>query len=103
MSLTYVLPENSALYGDKAYNDQVAEQFLKNDRLTLVPVRKKNMIPHDLMTEYELMHYRKGIETVNSQLESMGMQRLKARTNAGFDIKVQASLIALLHTQLLAN
>jgi len=33
----------------------------------------------------------------------MALDRLHARTNAGFDIKVQASLIALWHTQILAN
>jgi hypothetical protein len=33
----------------------------------------------------------------------MGLQRLKARTNGGFDIKVHAALIALWHTQATAN
>jgi hypothetical protein len=35
------------------------------------------------------------IETINSQLESMGIERLHARTNLGFEIKVHASLLAL--------
>ncbi len=47
--------------------------------------------------------YRKGIETVNSQLESMGLEHLRARTNEGFEIKAHASLIALRHTQAMAN
>jgi len=34
-----------------------------------------------------LKHYRKGIETRNSQLEKMGIERLYARTNTGFEIK----------------
>jgi hypothetical protein len=33
----------------------------------------------------------------------MAVDHLRARTNAGFDIKVHASLIALWHTQILAN
>jgi hypothetical protein len=53
--------------------------------------------------EYDLRLYRKRIETVNSQLESLGLQHLRARTNEGFDIKVHASLIALWHTQTLEN
>ena len=35
------------------------------------------------------------IETVNSQLESMGLQRLHARSDAGRGLKVHASLLAL--------
>ena len=58
---------------------------------------------HDSADEYDLRLYRKSIETVNSQLESMGLERLRACTNNGFDIKVQASLIALWHTQAMAN
>ena len=37
---------------------------------------------------------RSSIETVNSQLESMGLQRLHARFNAGRELKVHASLLA---------
>jgi len=33
-------------------------------------------------------------------LEKMGMQHLHARTNAGFDIKVHASLLALTCTNM---
>ncbi len=35
------------------------------------------------------------IETVNSQLEKMGLQRIYARTNEGIVLKVLASLTAL--------
>jgi len=38
------------------------------------------------------------IETVNSQLEKMGLQRLHTRTNEGFALKVLASLVALTFT-----
>lgn len=48
----------------------------------------------------ELQDYRHTIETVNSQLESMGTQRLRARTNIGFDLKVQASVLALICTNM---
>ena len=102
--LSYELPTGSAIYGDKAYNDGDAEGILEIDGVRLIPVRRKNMKKqHDWADEYDLRQYRKGIETVNSQLESMGINRLRARTNDGFFIKVQASLLALWHTQAIAN
>ena len=58
---------------------------------------------HEWTDEYDLRLYRTSIETVNSQLESLGFQRLRARTNEGFDTKVHASLIALWYTQALDN
>ena len=102
--LTIDLPKGAALYGDKAYNDATGERFLLDDGgMRLVPIRKNNMKPHEWADEYDLRLYRKSIETVNSQLESMGLERLKARTHRSFDIKVQASLIALWHTQTMVN
>jgi hypothetical protein len=51
---------------------------------------------------FALKRYRHGIESVNTQLESMGAQHLKARTNQslasqGF-VKVYASLLAIIYT-----
>jgi hypothetical protein len=46
------------------------------------------MRPHAwFMDDIELRAYRHTIETVNSQLEKMGIERLDARTNAGFELK----------------
>lgn len=103
--LTVNLPEGSSLFADKAYNDtQAAEPILAQDGVRLIPIRKENMkAQHGWADEYDLRLYRKGIETVNSQLASMGIDHLRARTLTGFDIKVFASLIALWHTQLIAN
>lgn len=101
--LSVDLPAGATLYGDKAYNCAAAETLLAAEQLRLIPIRRANMQPHDWADEYDLRLYRKSIETVNSQLESMGIQHLRARTNEGFAIKVQASLIALWHTQMLAN
>jgi hypothetical protein len=47
------------------------------------------------ITDVDLRHYRFRIESFNSQLVNMGIQRLHARTSAGFDRKIQASLLAL--------
>lgn len=101
--LTVDLPQGASVYGDKGYNDAAAEAFVALDGLRLIPIRKKNMAPHDWADDYDLRLYRKNVETVNSQLESMGVEHLRARTNEGLDIKVHASLIALWHAQALAN
>jgi len=53
------------------------------------------MPPHLWVDELGLRAFRKTIETVNSQREAMGIQRLKARTTAAFELKVHASLLAL--------
>lgn len=101
--LTADLPAGASLYGDKAYNDALAENTLNLDGLRLIPIRKKNMPPHVWTDELALEEYRKGIETVNSQLESRGLLHLRARTHEGFQIKVHASLLALWHTQTMDN
>ena len=50
------------------------------------------MRPHAwFMDAIELRAYRHTIERVNSQLEKMGIERLYARTNAGFELKVHAT------------
>lgn len=101
--LTVALPAGASLYGDKAFNSRPDEAALALDGLRLIPIRKKNMQPHHWLDDLHLQEYRHGIETVNSQLESMGLERLRARTNAGFVLKVHSSLLALYHTQLLAT
>ena len=68
-----------------------------------LPEGAKNMQLHEWTDEYDLRLYRTSIETVNSQLENLGLQRLRARTNEGFDIKMHASLIALWYTLALDN
>ena len=61
----------------------------------LIAARRTNMPPNEWHDEMNLKHYRKTIETVTSPMEKIGLQRLHARTNAGFEIPVQASLFAL--------
>jgi len=101
--LTVELPEGACLYGDKALNSGPDEAALALEGLRVIPIRKKNMRPPAWLDELHLRQYRHGIETVNSQLESMGLERLRARTNAGFVLKVHSSLLALYHTQLIAT
>ncbi|MBA3712189.1 MAG: IS982 family transposase [Pyrinomonadaceae bacterium] len=94
--LTAALPAGAKVFGDKGYhsaNDEAS--ILKDVGVRLIPIRKKHMTPHEWADEFDLRRYRKTIETVNSQLERMGIEQLYARSNAGFDIKVHASLLAL--------
>lgn len=100
--LCYVLPQGACVYGDKGYNSSEDERaLLAETGVKLIPARRKDMKEQNTLSEvFALQRYRKGIETVNSQLESMGIQRLKARTNEGFFIKVHASLFALICTNL---
>ena len=94
--LTYGLPEGATTYGDKAYNSAQDEATILADTgVRLVPIRKANRRPNRWADQLALLAQRQAIETLNSQLEAMGGQRLHARTNAGLEVKVQASLLAL--------
>jgi hypothetical protein len=95
--LAVVLPPGARLLGDKAYNSAADEASLFADTcVRLVPRRRVNMAPHAcFLDDIEVHLYRHTIETVNSQLEKMGIERLHARTNLGLELKVHASLIAL--------
>lgn len=93
--LSYELPAAAKLLGDKAFNDATAEATLLENGLRLVPIRRSNMQPNTWDDDYDLRHYRRRIETVISQLEAMGLERLRATTLGGLAIKINASLLAL--------
>ncbi len=70
--------------------------ILEEVGVLVVPISKKNIKVQNLIGEmFGLARYRRRIETVNSQLESMGIQRLRARTRGGFEIENHAPLLAL--------
>jgi len=54
-----------------------------------VVTRKANMVPNCPANDALIAQHRK-------RTEPMGLQRLRARTNEGFFLKVQASLLALI-------
>jgi len=59
------------------------------------------MRPHAwFMDAIEVRAYRHTIETVNRQLEKMGIERLPRGANAGFELKAHATLIALICTNM---
>ena len=94
--LTAGLPAGGSVYADKAYNSAADEaSILADTGVRLVPQRRANMRPNLWADKLAIRECRKRIESLNSQLEAMGVQRLRARTNAGFELKVHASLLAL--------
>ncbi|MGQ9895666.1 MAG: IS982 family transposase [Roseiflexus sp.] len=98
--LAFALPEGARLCGDTADNAADDEQTIQAETgVRLIAVRKATRAPHAwLLDALEVRAYRHTIETVTSQLEQMGVERLRARTNAGLELKVHASLIALVCT-----
>jgi len=99
--LLYCLPPGAWAYADKAYNSASDEAtILAETGVRLVPIRKDNMLPNTAAERAGLRTFRTTIETVNSQAEAMGLQRRRARTNAGFDLKVHASVLALACTNM---
>lgn len=101
----FVLPQGAKVYGDKAFNSAADEAtILQETGVEVIPIRRKNMKEQNsLAATFALQRYRHQIETLNSHLESMGLQRLKARTNPGLFIKLHASLLALLFSNATSN
>ncbi len=91
------LPTGAVVYADKGYNSGEDEAWIEGETgVRLTPRRRDNMAPNTLAETFGLARYRGRIETVYSQLEAWGTQRLHARTHEGWTIKVLASLFALL-------
>jgi hypothetical protein len=97
--LTWLLPPWCWLLGDKGYNAEADEATIwEETTVRFVPIRKANMEPNTIDERVALRKHRKAVESVNSQLERMGVERLYARTNVGFELKFQASLLAVTFT-----
>jgi hypothetical protein len=93
--LTYGLPDGATVYGDKGDNAAPDEATILADTgVRLVPIRKANMRPNRWADKLALREYRQRIETLDSQLEAMGLERLRARTNPGLELKVHAAVLA---------
>jgi len=96
------LPVGSVVVADKGYiSDQDQQLSYIHGRVRLVPKQRRHMTGNTPEDAALIRAHRSRIETVNSQLEKMGLQRLHARTNAGFALKVLASLLALAFTNVL--
>jgi hypothetical protein len=94
--LTVGRPPAASTDGDKTDNSAKDEASLLADTgVRLAPRRKANMAPNLWADRLALRAHRPRIETSTSQLAAMGIQRLRARPNPGFELKVHASLFAL--------
>jgi hypothetical protein len=101
--LAFCLPAGAALFGDKGFIAAAdAKTLLAETGVRLVTPKRKNMAPNTWADDYDLAHFRKRIESVYSQLEAMGVQRLHARTNLGFELKAFASILALAFSNIIS-
>jgi len=93
--LTHGLPAGATVYGDQGDNAAADEATILADTgIRLVPVRRANMAPTRWADKLALRADRTRIETLFSQLAAMGVQRLRARTNPGLQLKLHAALLA---------
>jgi DDE family transposase len=98
--MTYDLPSGARVYADKGYVSALVKRTLRptlrREGVHLIAKAKKSMKRDNTFEEWcGLRNFRQRIESANSQLKSMGIQDLHARTDAGLSIKVLASLLAL--------
>lgn len=101
--LAFGLPAGASLFGDKGFiSADDAKSLLADTGVRLVTPKRKNMAPNAWADDYDLARYRKRIESVYSQMEAMGVQRLHARTNLGFDLKAFASVLALAFSNIIS-
>lgn len=96
------LPPGSQVFADGAYINFEDQMIALTDRIRLVAKTHSRITFQNTPLERALIkRYRARIESQHSVLEKMGVQRLHAVTQAGFGIKVYASLVALAITILM--
>jgi hypothetical protein len=90
------LPEGSFVFGDGAYISREHEILAFLGGIRLIPERHMQMNHQNPEWQMlKLKRYRAKIESQHGVLETMGVQRLRAVTPAGFALKVYASLAVL--------
>jgi Transposase DDE domain len=92
------LPENSELYGDKAYNDYRQEDLLAEcERIALLPIRKARSKRADQPHQAFLKaHIRQKIENAFSQLTHLFPKRIHATDVEGFLLKLFLFVLAFM-------
>jgi len=89
------LPEDSFVTGDKAYNDYMIEDLMREAGIELLPLRKKNSLrPVPAYMTYFQASIRKVIETTGSLIERLLPKSLHAVTARGFELKVALFVLA---------
>lgn len=104
--LTFGLPDGASVYADKGYISAPTKRALRPTArrphgVKLVALHRKGMKENTFEEWCGMKLYpRQSVESANSQLVSMGIQHLHARTDQGIAIKVLASLLALACTNI---
>ena len=89
------LPEHSWVTGDKAYNDYMVEDIMREAGLELLPFRKKNSLrPVPPFMFYLQSTVRKMVETTGSLIERLLPKSIHAVTAKGFELKVALFVLA---------
>ena len=90
------LPENSIVYGDKAYSNYEIEDLLRETgNIHLMPVRKKNLKrQYPPYVEYLQKKGRKMVETAGSLITKLFPKSIHAVTSAGFELKIFLFILA---------
>lgn len=90
------LPKGSILFGDKAYNSyEIEEVLLERDAISLLPKRKKNQKRQlEPLQEWLLGKKRNRIETSFSSIVSRMPRTIRARSEAGFYLKITLFILA---------
>jgi len=89
------LPEQSWITGDKAYNNYVIEDVIREAGLELLPMRKNNSLrPVPPFMTYLQASVRKIVETTGSLIERLLPKSIHAVTAKGFELKVALFVLA---------
>jgi len=91
----FSVPEGSSVHGDKAYNVYAVEDELKERKIDLMPIRKKNSTrKRDSLFEAGIKYTRKKIESVFSVIEQKFPRHIHAVTHRGFELKIILFVLA---------
>lgn len=89
------VPEQSWITGDKAYNNYMLEDLMREAGIELLPMRKKNSHrPLPPYMTYLQASIRKIVETTGSLLERLLPKSIHAVTAKGFELKVALFILA---------
>ena len=95
-SLMGGLASGSRVYGDGAYISREHYAMALSCDIQLISQKHRGMTRQNHRVQLRLLRkYRNVIESAHSVLEKMGVQRLHAVTQAGFGLKVYASMMVL--------
>ena len=89
------VPQGSFITGDKAYNDYMIEDVMREVGIELIPLRKKNSLrPVPAYLTYFQASIRKIVETTGSLIERFLPKSIHAVSAKGFELKIALFVLA---------